>query len=81
MMRDVPLLPAVQKKRIRRSYPFSLAIGGTAQGVRLGYSENSPGAGTNGPTLVTIAEKCAHKGVGARNAVTPSQPCRHWTYV
>jgi hypothetical protein len=112
MMRDVPLLPAVQKKRIRRSCPFSLAIGGTGQGVRLGsfpsfrseircripgpifgltarhfhhsshdrklsYSENSPGAGTNGPTLGTIAEKSAHKGVGGpkrRHAVTALQP-------
>jgi hypothetical protein len=76
MMRDVPLLPAVQKKRIRRSYPVSLPIGGTGQGVRLGYSENSPGAGTNGPTLVTIEDKSAHKVVGGqkrRHAVTALQ--------
>jgi hypothetical protein len=28
----------------------------------LGYSENAPGAGTNGPILGTIAEQSAHKG-------------------
>jgi hypothetical protein len=42
----------------------------------LAYSENSPGAVTNGPTLVTIAEKNAHKGVGSpkrRHAVTALQ--------
>jgi hypothetical protein len=41
-----------------------------------GYSENSPGAGTNGPTLGTIAEKSAHKGVGGqkrRHGVTALQ--------
>ncbi len=44
------------------------------------YSDD-PNGTVNDPNRGTIAEK-AHTTVrGAKNAVTPSQSCRHWTYV